>query len=112
VKLVGIVIALFVLAVSAVAEPTLTLDAGYRDMYKLQFQAAHQVFEHWQSANPKDPLGPVSDAAAYLFAEFDRMHVLESELFQLFMPLRKRAAVCWEKPRRAVAPSFNRSSDR
>ena len=80
-RLVGIVITLFVLAVSTVAEPTLTLDAGYRDMYNLQFQAAHQVFEHWQSANPEGPLGPVSDAAAYLFAEFDRLHVLESELF-------------------------------
>ncbi len=69
------------LAASASGQVLPSLDAGYRDMYNLQFQAAHQVFEHWQSANPEDPLGPVSNAAAYLFAEFDRLHVLESELF-------------------------------
>ncbi len=80
-RLVAIVIASLLLAASAAAEPALSLDAGFRDMYNLQFQAAHQVFEDWQNANPEDPLGPVSDAAAYLFAEFDRLHVLESELF-------------------------------
>jgi len=57
------------------------LNAGYRDMYNLQFDTAHQFFQTWQKLHPQDPLGPVSDAAAYLFAEFDRMHVLESELF-------------------------------
>ncbi len=83
-RFLGVLITSVVLAVSARAEPPmpmLSLDAGYRDMYNLQFQAAHQVFEDWQSANPQDPLGPVSNAAAYLFAEFERLHVLESELF-------------------------------
>lgn len=58
-----------------------TLDQGYRDMYNLDFAAAHQTFKSWEDTNPQDPLGPVSDAAAYLFAEFDRLHVLETELF-------------------------------
>lgn len=80
-KLIAVLIALHLFAASAVAQSKLSLDSGYRDMYNLQFQAAHRVFEDWQSANPEDPLGPVSDAAAYLFAEFDRLHVLESELF-------------------------------
>ncbi len=31
--------------------------------------------------HPEDPLGPVSNAAAYLFAEFDRLHILQSEFF-------------------------------
>jgi hypothetical protein len=26
-------------------------------------------------------MGPVSDAAAYLFSEFDRLHILQSEFF-------------------------------
>lgn len=69
------------LAASAGAQSLPSLDAGYRDMYNLQFQGAHEVFQQWQMTNPSDPLGPVSDAAAYLFAEFDRLHVLESELF-------------------------------
>jgi len=58
-----------------------TLEAGYRDMYNLQFDEAHKVFHEWQSTHPEDPMGPASDAAAYLFAEFDRLHVLETELF-------------------------------
>lgn len=58
-----------------------SLEAGYRQMYNLDFTAAHQTFASWEQAHPEDPLGPVSNAAAYLFAEFDRMHILESELF-------------------------------
>jgi hypothetical protein len=62
-------------------QPTNLLDAGYRDMYNLQFANAHLAFQQWQREHPDDPLGPVSDAAAYLFSEFDRLHVLEAELF-------------------------------
>ncbi len=50
-------------------------------MYNLQFDAAHLTFGEWQRLHPQDPLGPVSDAAAYLFAEFDRLHILQSEFF-------------------------------
>ncbi len=58
-----------------------SLDEGYRDLYNLQFEAAHKAFRDWERLHPEDPLGPVSDAAAYLFSEFDRLHVLEAELF-------------------------------
>lgn len=62
------------------SQPTL-LDQGYRDMYNLDFGTAHLAFQQWRQAHPEDPIGPVSDAAAYLFDEFNRLHVLESELF-------------------------------
>ena len=42
---------------------------------------AHATFAAWEHSHPEDPLGPVSNAAAYLFAEFNRHHILESELF-------------------------------
>jgi hypothetical protein len=58
-----------------------SLDAGYRQMYDLDFDAAHQTFAMWERVHPQDPMGPVSNAAAYLFAEFERMHILESQLF-------------------------------
>ncbi|MCU1339585.1 MAG: hypothetical protein JWO19_5166 [Bryobacterales bacterium] len=61
-------------------EPSL-LDQGYRQMYNLQFDAAHRSFQEWAKSHPTEPMGPVSDAAAYLFAEFDRLHILESEFF-------------------------------
>jgi hypothetical protein len=57
------------------------LDVGYRQMYNLEFENAHQTFHAWEQTHPEDPLGPTSDAAAYLFAEFDRLGVLQSELF-------------------------------
>jgi hypothetical protein len=57
------------------------LDTGYQRMYDLQFDGAHRSFRQWEQLHPDDPLGPVSDAAAYLFAEFDRMQILESEFF-------------------------------
>jgi len=61
-------------------EPT-SIDQGYRQMYNLQFDAAHRTFGQWEREHPQDPLGPVSNAAAYLFAEFDRLHILQSEFF-------------------------------
>jgi hypothetical protein len=57
------------------------LAAGYCHMYNLQFSDAHQVFGEWQRLHPQDPMGPVSDAAEYLFSEFDRLHILEAEFF-------------------------------
>ncbi len=61
--------------------PPASLELGYHQMYDLQFAAAHQTFADYKAAHPADPMGPVSNAAAYLFAEFDRLHILESELF-------------------------------
>jgi hypothetical protein len=70
------------LALAAVsAEPLALSDQGYRDMYDRNFSGAHQTFGSWEKLHPSDPMGPASDAAAYLFAEFDRLHVLQSEFF-------------------------------
>ncbi len=60
---------------------TSPLDQGYREMYNLQFGDAHRLFGQWQQTHAADPMGPVSDAAAYLFSEFDRLKILQSELF-------------------------------
>lgn len=57
------------------------LDLGYRQMYNLEFEAAHRTFADWEKTHPEDPLAPASDAAAYLFSEFDRLHILQTEFF-------------------------------
>ncbi|MBO0801348.1 MAG: hypothetical protein J2P31_21220, partial [Blastocatellia bacterium] len=57
------------------------VDRGYAAMYNLEFPAAHRDFQEWRRDVPVDPMGPVGDAAAYLFAEFARLHILESEFF-------------------------------
>ena len=64
----------------AQAEPA-TLEAGYKQLYSLQFPQAHETFTDWQRRHPEDPLAAASDAAQYLFAEFDRLHILQSEFF-------------------------------
>jgi hypothetical protein len=57
------------------------LAEGYRDMYNLEFDAAHRCFGDYERAHPADPVGPVSDGAAYLFFEFERLKILRSEFF-------------------------------
>ena len=85
-------IRLLILAIAgsgaALAAPNLTppvanpvIDRGYRQMYNLDFDQAHSTFVQWERDHPADPLGPVSNAAAYLFAEFDRLNILHSEFF-------------------------------
>jgi hypothetical protein len=57
------------------------LEHGFEQMYDLDFVSAHGTFNQYQITHPDDPMGYVSNAAAYLFAEFDRLHILESDLF-------------------------------
>jgi hypothetical protein len=57
------------------------LDRGFQQMYNLDFAAAHATFRSYQQTYSADPMGYVSNAAAYLFSEFDRLHILESDLF-------------------------------
>ena len=55
------------------------LDKGYRQMYNLEFNSAHATFADYERANPTSAMGPVSDAAAYLFTELDRLNILRSD---------------------------------
>jgi hypothetical protein len=57
------------------------VQKSFDDMYNLSFAQAHQVLKQWQTAHPQDPLGPAADGAAYLYAEFDRLEILQSEFF-------------------------------
>ncbi|MEO6828327.1 MAG: hypothetical protein ABI164_00850, partial [Acidobacteriaceae bacterium] len=64
----------------AISHPPL-LDQGFHQMYNLQFPDAHATFAKFMAEHPLDPMGPVSDAAAYLFSEFNRTGVLDVDLF-------------------------------
>jgi hypothetical protein len=57
------------------------IERGFQRMYNLEFDQAHQDFSSWERLHPEDPLGPVSQAAGYLFGEFARLGILESQLF-------------------------------
>src|SRR5262245_5933668 len=66
---------------NAGTQDPVSLDIGFHQMYNLDFEAAHKTFEAWQVLHPDDPLGAASNAAAYLFGEFERMHILQLDLF-------------------------------
>jgi hypothetical protein len=57
------------------------IQQGFDRMYNLDFTGAHHNFDAWMKLHPDDPMGPVSHAADYLFAEFERLGILETELF-------------------------------
>jgi hypothetical protein len=58
-----------------------SLDHGFSLLYNLDFAQAHQVFLSFQQEHPDDPMGPACDAAGFLFSEFNRLGVLESQFY-------------------------------
>ncbi|MES2222170.1 MAG: hypothetical protein V4587_14540 [Acidobacteriota bacterium] len=78
---VGVAISQSLWAQSQIVETVPMLDQGYHEMYNLHFEQAHAIFEKYMVEHPADPMGPVSDAAAYLFSEFHRTGVLDMQLF-------------------------------
>ena len=60
--------------------PLASLDRGFHFLYNFDFVNAHQEFANWQKLNPEDPLGPIGEASADIFGEFDRLGVLEIQL--------------------------------
>ncbi len=65
------------------------LELGYRQMYDLKFEEAHRSFQLWKQVHPDDPMAPVSDAAAFLFSEFNRLGILRSEFITSDEKIRK-----------------------
>jgi hypothetical protein len=58
------------------------LDRGFVGLYNLDFSGAQRDFSSWEQQHPDDPVGPVSQAAGYLFSEFNRLGVLEAQFFE------------------------------
>ncbi len=57
------------------------VDAGFRDLYELRFDAARAKFSSFQAMRPDDPLGKAAEAASYLYQEFNDKGVLTSAFF-------------------------------
>ena len=96
--------------------------AGVRPMYgqgpgsDMKLSAASRACTTWNSTRPiriflpgnacipDDPLGPVSQAAGYLFGEFARLDILESQLFTNDKTFESRAKLA---PDPKVRDEFN-----
>ncbi len=59
-----------------------SLEQGYLLLYNLDFDQAHTFFSKWDAEHPEDAVGPASDAAGYLFSEFHRLGILESQFLE------------------------------
>lgn len=87
----AIVLALFALtAAGSAAAQTISapaqdidgiLDQSYRAMYNLQFDEALRQAELAKKLTLDDPVPWMAQGCAVLFREFDRLHILRSELF-------------------------------
>ena len=58
------------------------LDQGFSGLYNLDFAGAQREFATWQQLHPDDPVGPVSEAAGFLFSEFNRLGILEEQFYE------------------------------
>jgi hypothetical protein len=85
----GVIVSLQYVYAGTVHKPE-SLNEGFRYMYNLDFSAAHRFFETWQKVHPEDPLGAASNAAAYLFSEFERLHILDLDLYTEKQPQQHR----------------------
>jgi hypothetical protein len=57
------------------------LEAGFRQLYELNFQGAREQFLSYQKMKPGDPMGKAAEAASYLYEEFNAKGVFTSEFF-------------------------------
>ena len=64
-----------------VAAPATPVEVGFHLMYQLKFPQAREQFSQWEKQHPDDPIGYCSEAASYLFEEFNKLGVLTSEFF-------------------------------
>ena len=76
------------------------LDQSYHAMYNLNFDEAFRKAEQAKSLAKDDPLPWVAEACAALFREFDRLHILRSEMFASDDTFNARQAHAWTGPDR------------
>jgi hypothetical protein len=80
----------------------LVLDQSYRAMYNLQFDEALHQTESAKRLDKDDPVPWMAQACAVLFREFDRLHILRSELFGSDNNFIDGAALAWNPQNRAA----------
>jgi hypothetical protein len=77
-----LVLSLCAIAAADEIRAGLSLGDGFHLLYNLDFDRAHQLFAAYEKQHPEDPMGPVCDAAGFLFSEFNRLGILESQFYE------------------------------
>ncbi len=77
----GVLLALS-LPLDADTEGANTPDAAMNRLYNFDFTGAHRILDAFNAAHPDDALGHALQAATFMFGEFARLQILESEFFE------------------------------
>lgn len=77
----GVALAAVAAASQERAQAQRELEEGFRQMYELKFDQARAQFTAYEHAHPEDPVGEASEAASYLFEEFNQKGVFTSAFF-------------------------------
>src|SRR5579864_726001 len=72
------------------------LDQSYHSMYNLQFDDALKSLEQAKGLDKDDPLPWMAQSCALLFREFDRLHILTSEMFTSDERFNARSSHSWD----------------
>jgi hypothetical protein len=84
------------------------IGEAFDDLYNFNFPATHAVLDREIAAHPGDPLPYAIRAAAYLFYELDRLHILESQFLTNDKDLLEKGRL---KPDPEVRAKFMRARD-
>jgi hypothetical protein len=77
------------------SEVEVTVDSSFRSMYNLQFDEALRAIESAKKQDKDDPLPWAAQVCAILFREFDRLHILRSDMFASDDAFAARPAYEW-----------------
>lgn len=87
-------------AAASISSPTRNVDAlldqSYGSMYNLRFDEALRLAETAKGLDKNDPVPWMAQACAALFREFDRKHILRSELFGSDNSFIDGPAIAWD----------------
>jgi hypothetical protein len=59
-----------------------TFDEAFHRLYSFDFPGAQSLMDQYIAKSPNDPMGYTIKAATYVYSEFDRMGILETEFFE------------------------------
>jgi hypothetical protein len=57
------------------------VDRAFAKLYNFDFVSAHSILDKHLQENPSDPVAHALRGAVYLFSEFDRLNILQTEFF-------------------------------
>jgi hypothetical protein len=78
----GTILATIAVGPAAPDDIPTAFDKTFNRIYNYDFVGAHGILDAEMRVHPEDPLIPAVRAAALLFAEFDRLKIMELEFFE------------------------------